>query len=589
MLNQIVMENNLSAKKTIKKLYSHLDPKRKRDLFVLLFLSIFSSLAESITIAILIPFISIFVSPDTYIVNDSFKFFFEIFNINNSNSLLGTVSFLFIVIIILSAFIKIKFIYLSNRFSQNINSDFRVKIFDFFIKQNFSYFAAHGSNEIMTTLLQKTKYASVVAVSSVNILNSILVSSAVLGILVFFEPFSTSLIILSTILFFYVTFKIQSITAFKMGEEVNVRSSFFMDIFTNAVGYLPEIIIYNLRNFYSNLFKNKSKKIAELRADIASISMYAKYYFESFIIIFVIIFIYFSDMRESSIETNISYFAILAFAAQKCLPLINGIYKSSIAFKSAIPLVSATLNILDDTKFNLRYLDDVSQNKKTLPFKKKIKIEKLKFQYAKDLPFILNNISFEINKGDKVLIKGKTGTGKSTLINIILGLLNPTEGKLVIDDVEINENNQIAWQRNIAIVPQSIFINDASILENIALMENLDDINLDKIFKFTKIAQIDSYIETLPNKYYENLGERGVKLSGGQRQRLAIARALYREANLIVLDEPTNSLDNETEKKVIDSLTRSNTTIIMISHNEDFNDGFNKIIDLNSFLNLNKE
>ena len=583
MLNQIVMENNLSAKKTIKKLYSHLDPKRKRDLFVLLFLSIFSSLAESITIAILIPFISIFVSPDTYIVNDSFKFFFEIFNINNSNSLLGTVSFLFIVIIILSAFIKIKFIYLSNRFSQNINSDFRVKIFDFFIKQNFSYFAAHGSNEIMTTLLQKTKYASVVAVSSVNILNSILVSSAVLGILVFFEPFSTSLIILSTILFFYVTFKIQSITAFKMGEEVNVRSSFFMDTFTNAVGYLPEIIIYNLRNFYSNLFKNKSKKIAELRADIASISMYAKYYFESFIIIFVIIFIYFSDLRESSIETNISYFAILAFAAQKCLPLINGIYKSSITFKSAIPLVSATLNILDDTKFNLRYLDDVSQNKKTLPFKKKIKIEKLKYQYDKDLPFILNNIDFEIKKGDKIAIKGKTGTGKSTLINIILGLLNPTEGKFIVDDIEVNESNQINWQKNIALVPQTIFLNDATILENIAIEEDPKEINLEKVKQSTKIAQIDSFIEGLTNKYNEKVGERGVKLSGGQRQRLGIARALYRNANLIILDEPTNALDGETESKVMDSITSLEVTVIMISHSNTSLKYFNRVIDLGDF------
>ena len=146
MLNQIKMGKNQSSKNIIKRVYSHLDFKRKRDLFVLLFLSILSSLAESISIAILIPFISIFISPDTYLINDSLKFFFDIFNINNSDDLLGTVSFLFIVIVILSAFIKIKFVHLSNRFSQNISSDFRIKIFEFFIKQNFSYFAAHGSN-----------------------------------------------------------------------------------------------------------------------------------------------------------------------------------------------------------------------------------------------------------------------------------------------------------------------------------------------------------------------------------------------------------------------------------------------------------
>ena len=130
-----------------------------------------------------------------------------------------------------------------------------------------------------------------------------------------------------------------------MEEEVNVKSRFFIDIFTNAVGYLPEIIIYNLRNFYSKVFIKTSKRIAELHSRIASIAMYAKYYFEAFIIIFVIALVYFGNLGENALEANISYFAILAFAAQKCLPLINGIYKSSLAFRAAVPKVFDTLNI----------------------------------------------------------------------------------------------------------------------------------------------------------------------------------------------------------------------------------------------------
>tara|TARA_Y100000389_G_C17465868_1_gene525471 strand:- start:2539 stop:4287 length:1749 start_codon:yes stop_codon:yes gene_type:complete len=582
MLNQRRMDKNQSPKNILKRVYFHLDIVRKKQLFALFFLSIFSSLTESISIAILIPFINIFIHQDTFMTNDTLKFFFNIFNIDDEN-LLGAISILFVLIIILSAVIKISFIYFSNRCTSNVTSDFRIKVFDFFINQNFSYFTSNGSNKIMISILKKSKYTSQLIMSSLNILNSIFISFAILSILIYYDPYSTIIIILSTGIFFYIIFKIQAIKAFKIGEELNIKLRFLVDIFTNAAGYLPEIIIYNLKNFYSKIYRNYSKRNAQLDSDLASIPQYAKPYFEAFVIIFVVALIYFGNLSEKSLLSNISYFAILAFAGQKCLPLINGIYKSSIIFKGAIPIVSDTLNILDNAKYNTRKSYNKNEYIKPLPFKNKINIDKLKFQYTKDLPFILNNISFEINKGDKVLIKGKTGKGKSTLINIILGLLNPTEGKLVIDDVEINENNQSAWQRNIAIVPQSIFINDVSILENIALTENFNDINLDKILKCTKIAQIDSYIETLPNKYYENLGERGVKLSGGQRQRLAIARALYREANLIVLDEPTNALDNETEKKVIDSLIRSDTTIIMISHSEDFNDGFNKIIDLNSF------
>ena len=583
MLNQIIMEKNQFSKSIIKRIYSHLDKKRKRDLYIVLFLSIFSSLAESISIAILIPFVSIFLNPDTYLINDSLNFFLNIFNINNSDDLLGTVSFLFVVIVILSAFIKIKFVNLSNRFAENINSDFRIKIFEFFFKQKFSYFVTHGSTEIMTTLLSKTKYTSTITSTSINIFNSIFVSSAILGVLVYFDPLNTSVLIFSTILFFYVTFKIRSITVFNMGTELNLKSRFFIDIFTNAVGYLPEVIIYNLRNIYFKVFKKNSNRISELRADMTSIAMYAKYYFESFIIVFVIAIIYFGNFTDKSIEANISYFAILAFAAQKCLPLINGIYKASITFRGAVPMALNTVNILDDTKFNLKSLDDTIENKQPIPFKKKIKIEKIKYQYSKDLPFVLKNVSFEINKGDKIITKGKTGTGKSTLINIILGLLNPTEGKLIVDDIEVNEGNQINWQKNIAIVPQSVFVDNATILENIAIAEDPKKINLEKIKQSTKIAQIDSFIESLPNKYNEMIGERGAKISGGQRQRLGIARALYRNANLIVLDEPTNALDLETEKKVIESITSLEATIIMISHSDIFLKYFNKVIDLNDF------
>ena len=284
-----------------------------------------------------------------------------------------------------------------------------------------------------------------------------------------------------------------------------------------------------------------------------------------------------SGHSKRSGELSIRY----KFLLQK--KVINQIYKSSISFRGAVPMTFDTLNILEDTKFNLRSLDDTIENKQPLPFKKKIKIEKIKYQYSKDLPFILNNVNFEINKGDKIVIKGKTGTGKSTLINIILGLLNPTEGKLIVDDIEINEDNQMDWQKNISIVPQSIFLNDTTILENIAIAEDPKKINLEKIKQSTKIAQIDSFIESLPNKYNEKIGERGVKLSGGQRQRVGIARALYRNANLIILDEPANALDEETEKKVIDSITNLEVTIVMISHSDTSLKYFNKVIDLNDF------
>ena len=163
-----------------------------------------------------------------------------------------------------------------------------------------------------------------------------------------------------------------------------------------------------------------------------------------------------------------------------------------------------------------------------------------------------------------------------------MGLLNPTEGRILIDNVLINSENVKNWQKNIAIVPQTVFLNDATILENIAIALDTSAIDLNKVENSAKIAQIDNFIKSLPNRYNEKVGERGVRLSGGQRQRVGIARALYRDAKVIILDEPTNALDTETEKLVMDSILQlsKDITLIMISHSDRSLKYFDKIIDL---------
>ena len=190
-----------------------------------------------------------------------------------------------------------------------------------------------------------------------------------------------------------------------------------------------------------------------------------------------------------------------------------------------------------------------------------------------------------IKKGEKIVIKGQTGTGKSTLINIISGLLKPTEGRIIIDDVLINSKNLKHWQKNLAIVPQNVFLNDATVLENIGIAIDKDLIDVEKAKKSAKVAQIHSFIDSLPNKYNETVGERGVRLSGGQRQRIGIARALYKNAKVIILDEPTNALDNETETLVMDSISKisKDVTLLMISHSDTSLEYFDKIIDLNKY------
>ena len=565
----------------LKKISHRLDDKRKKNVKVVFFLSILSSLAESISIAMLVPFISFFVSPDNYIFNYFFENFFNLLSITSQKDILTIVSFSFVLIVLLSSFIKLQYVKSSNELTDNITSDFRIKIFKFLINQDFSYYFKHGSNEILSNLSQKTGSFTVIIFSAINIINSILISLAVVTILIINEPLYTPLIITSILLFFFIIFKIKSTSVLKKGQTINLNQNFMIDIFQNTVGYLPEIIIYNLKNFFLKTLGKVSKETAKSGAEVRTISMSPKIYLETFIIIFVVLVVYFSDLGERSIESNISYLAILAFGTQKCLPLLNNIYSLSINYKASVPTVTSFLNILDTEKMNV--IKDPGYE--SLKFENKIKLDNLTFKYNKNSANIINKFSFDIVKGEKIVIKGQTGSGKSTLTNIISGLLTPSDGRILIDGTLINSENVKNWQKNIAIVPQTVFLNDATILENIAIALDVNAIDFKKVKNSAKIAQIDSFIESLPNKYNEKVGERGVRLSGGQRQRVGIARALYRDAKVIILDEPTNALDTETEKLVMDSISRlgKDITLIMISHSDSSLKYFDKIIDLDKF------
>jgi len=580
-VNTEIENKKIPALYILKKINSHLKSSRRKDIIFVLFFSLLSSLAESISIAMLIPFISFFISPENYVFNSFFKNIFSFFNNLNQKDILLVVSSSFIFIVLLASFIKLKYIKSSNELSKNITSDFQIKIFKFLINQDFTYHFKKGSNEIMSNLSQKTGCFNEIIFSTVTIINSILISLAIVSILILNEPFYTPLIIISILLFFFIIFKIKSATVFKQGQTINSNQNFIIDIFQNTIGYLPEIIIYNLRKFFSKTLSKVSKEIAFSGAKIQTISMSPRVYLETFVIVFVILVIYFSDLNERSIETNISYLAILAFGTQKCLPLINSIYNFSIVFKSVTPTVNSFLDILDDGNTNIIK----EQEYEALKFEKKIRIENISFQYNKNLSKILNKLSFEIVKGENIAIKGQTGSGKSTLVNIISGLINPTEGRILIDDTLIAPENLEQWQKNLSIVPQTVFLNDATVLENIAIAHDVNSIDIKKAKNSAKIAQIDTFIESLPEKYNEKVGERGVTLSGGQRQRIGIARALYRDSKVIILDEPTNALDIETEKLVMDSITKlnKNITLIMISHSDRSLKYFDKIIDLDKF------
>ena len=245
------------------------------------------------------------------------------------------------------------------------------------------------------------------------------------------------------------------------------------------------------------------------------------------------------------------------------MPVLQQIYSSIITIQSSRPILKVCLGLLSLPQ----PLSPLLQSTE-LPFEKEIRLEGIDFQYLSGATWALKGMNLSIQKGSRIGIMGPTGGGKSTLLDIFMGLLAPSKGGLFIDDVLIGEKNIGQWRRHIAHVPQSIYLTDATIAENIAFGIDSSSIDLDRVRRAAGYAQLSKFIVELPERYNTRVGERGVRLSGGQRQRIGIARALYKQADVLVFDEATSALDGNTEGEVMEAINSlsKDLTIILVAH-----------------------
>jgi len=260
---------------------------------------------------------------------------------------------------------------------------------------------------------------------------------------------------------------------------------------------------------------------------------------------------------------SIPTLGLLAIGAQRMLPALQIAYSSWASIRGEMDSLWDIISFLDQ---KLPVQTEVT-NQSSIPFNECIQLIGIAFRHGEN-PWILREISLRIEKGSRVGFIGVTGSGKSSLLDIIMGLLPATDGQIKIDDELLTSENHRQWHNRIAHVPQNIFLSDTSIEENIAFGIDRQMIDYERVKLAAKQAQIDNFIESLPNRYQTSVGERGIRLSGGQRQRIGIARALYKQADLLILDEATSALDTETEEQVMASIAalNKNLTVLTVAH-----------------------
>lgn len=556
----------------IKKLYLILSSKERIMCGYFLILSIITSLLDVLGIASILPFMSLIINPDIIYRNFYLNKIYELVSVFGLIKTELDFLFLFGILVLIIFTISLIFRALTNYFQVRfaLMREFTIskRLLDNYLHQSYEWFLTQNNSDLSKNVLSET--SEVLKRTLVPLLNLFVYSTVIFAIfilLIIIDPFLSIIIITSLGFSYGLIFFLFKKFLNKIGNERfnanKERYKYINEIF-NAIG---EIKLRGIENFYLHKYSYYAKIFSNSQSLALVIAKVPKFFLEGIMFGGIIVVCLFLIYEEKNFSDMIPLFSLYIFAGYRVMPALQNVYTSY----TEIQFVRKGLDSIykDLKKNNFKVYEKQFNSENVVKFEKVIELKNVSFSYSNFRKTMLHNIDLTIPVCSTFAVIGPTGSGKTTLINILLGLLEPTEGILMVDNVAINKDNKRHWQRHIGYVPQFIYFKNDTIRNNIAFGCDENLINDYQVKESAKLANIDDFIENeLPDGYHTIIGERGMKISGGQSQRIGIARAIYHNPKLLILDESTSSLDNLTEKKIIENLRslKKNTTIIKIAH-----------------------
>ena len=566
------------------RLLSGLNNKRKFQLLFAILLILSSGVAELVSLGSVVPFIAIISDPRKIWNNQSVKLVANFLGLVEPSQIIIPTTVSFILVVILASILRTSALRYNSILSASIGSDISCKAYSKTLLQPYSAHVRRNSSQIIAILTSQLGRVVASIAALLQISTSLIVSLFIFVGLFVIDSFAstlaivvlgTSYLIISLLLKDKLT-RNSKYLAFHYRQQVKILQE--------SLGGIRDIILDNNYNFFIDEFSAQDRKQRRIYANNTFLGKFPKFIFETIGICSLALLGFSFAIQGVNADVALPKLAGLALGAQKLLPSLQQIFVSWSTIRASVVDI-ANINGLLDQEINSPSSKPIN---KSLQFES-IELKNVSFSYGKDAPKILSNINLKIQKGEKIGIIGTTGSGKSTLINIIMGLLEPTEGHVLINDRRFSEasrNKSINiddYQSIIAHVPQNVFLADRSIADNIAFGTVSKLIDMDKIRMSAEKAQIDKTIQSKSQGFQTLIGERGINLSGGQQQRIALARAFYKDAQIIILDEATSALDIKTESEVIRSIDTANksNTLITIAHRYATLKNCTKIIKLN--------
>ena len=555
--------------KSLKKLIYLLTLRERKRAGLLLCIVLIMSLLEMAGLASIVPFMAVSANPEVIetnsMLNTAFQTSSVMFGVENSKEFLFLLGLLVFVMLLLSLSFKAFSIYAQVRFIEMRQYTIGRRVVEGYLNQPYSWFLNRNSADLGKTIL--TEVGNVVngALKQVIILIvQTAVTVAILTLLILVDPKLVLIIGLTFGLAYGLVYKITRSFISRIGEERLKTNQFRFKAVSEAFGAVKEIKLGGLEQTYIERFSHPARVMARHIASSSIISNVPRFVLEAIAFGGMLLIVLYFLTQTGDFSNTVPIISLYAFAGYRLMPALQGIYGAITALRFTGPALDALYNDL----INLQP-PNPNNDKDILPLKKAISLKNISYHYPNSALTTLKDIDLSIPAFSTIGIVGPTGSGKTTTVDIILGLLEPEQGKLEVDDKIINKNNLRAWQRSIGYVPQQIYLADDTVAANIALGRDPKHIDQNAVERAAKIANVHNFIvNELPLNYQTTVGERGIRLSGGQRQRIGIARALYHNPQLLILDEATNALDNITEQAVMDAVNNlgNQKTIILITH-----------------------
>ena len=555
--------------KVIKQLFSLLTDKQLKQFYILQVLVVVMAFTELLGIASIAPFMALVGDISILETNTVFAEIYQLSGLNNPTDFLFYSGFFVLIMLMVSTIVSMFTIWKLSIFGARIGTEIADLLYTYYMQQSWQFHASSSSAQLTKQVSTEAARISIGIMQPLVQMNAKIVLAAFISIsIVIYDPL---IAILGLVIFSLAYFLLYSLVREKLaanGDKLSEISTERFRLMNEGFGGIKDVLLLDRSHDFIESFQNSGKVFARAQGTNIAISQVPRYFIELIafgaMISLVLLLI---KLHAGNLGEVLPILAVYALAAFKLLPALQQIYSSVSQIKGNIAAFEAVKEDLERA-FNSQKLINSGSSPIPIYLRKSIVLKDIEFSYPGKHRVAINGVNMNIPVNSVIGLVGSSGSGKSTLIDLLLGLLTPQQGSLYIDDTRITATNKRAWQDLLGFVPQSIFLSEGTIAENIAFGIPKKDIALNKVNRALILANLSELVAQLPDGINTKVGERGVQLSGGQRQRIGIARALYHEAEVLVFDEATSALDGITEKIVMDAIHEfsGQKTIIMIAH-----------------------